>query len=95
VAASLAAIDSTLAGALGLQPGLWYPFDPTSRHDADAAKSVLGPSQFVFDVQGHLLEYDLDPSTRGDWFWGNNFPQARCEESGNWLCPFLFPTSPH
>jgi predicted TIM-barrel fold metal-dependent hydrolase len=80
VAASLAAIDNTLARALGLQPGVWYPFDPTSRHDADAARAVLGPSQFVFDVQGHLLEYDLDPSTRGDWFWGNNFPQARCEE---------------
>jgi uncharacterized protein len=80
IAASLAAIDGTMARALGLQPGLWYPFDPTSRHDADAARSVLGPSQFVFDVQGHLLEYDLDPSTRGDWFWGNNFPQARCEE---------------
>jgi len=80
VAASLAAIDGTMARALGLQPGLWYPFDPASRHDAEAARSVLGPSQFVFDVQGHLLEYDLDPSTRGDWFWGYNFPQARCEE---------------
>jgi hypothetical protein len=31
-------------------------------------------------VQGHLLEYDLDPSTRGDWFWGSQFPQARCED---------------
>jgi predicted TIM-barrel fold metal-dependent hydrolase len=39
---------------------------------------VLGPTPFVFDVQGHLLEYDLDPSTRGDWFWGSSFPQARC-----------------
>jgi hypothetical protein len=80
LAVSLSAIDTTLARALGLQPGLWYPFDPASRHDADAARAVLGPSQFVFDVQGHLLEYDLDPSTRGDWFWGRNFPQARCED---------------
>jgi hypothetical protein len=80
LAVSLAAIDTTLARALGLQPGLWYPFDPASRHDSDAARSVLGPSQFVFDVQGHLLEYDLDPSTRGDWFWGSSFPQARCED---------------
>jgi hypothetical protein len=80
LAVSLAAIDTTLARALGLQPGLWYPFDPASRHDSDAARSVLGPSQYVFDVQGHLLEYDLDPSTRGDWFWGSSFPQARCED---------------
>jgi predicted TIM-barrel fold metal-dependent hydrolase len=80
VAISLAAIDNTLAQALGVQPGLWYPFDPESRHDAAAANAVLGPREFVFDVQGHLLEYDLDPSTRGDWFWGMNFPQARCDE---------------
>ena len=80
LAVSLAAIDNTVARALGLQPGRWYPFDPTSRHDTEAAKAVLGPAQFVFDVQGHLLEYDLDPSTRGDWFWGRQFPQARCED---------------
>lgn len=80
LAVSLAAIDSTVARAVGLPPGLWYPFDPQARHDTEAARAVLGPNQFVFDVQGHLLEYDLDPSTRGDWFWGRNFPQARCED---------------
>jgi uncharacterized protein len=80
LAVSLAAIDTTVARALGVPPGLWYPFDPTSRHDTDAASAILGPRQFVFDVQGHLLEYDLDPSTRGDWFWGSQFPQARCED---------------
>ena len=80
LAVSLSAIDHTVARALGVGPGLWYPFDPASRHDTDAARSILGPTQFVFDVQGHLLEYDVDPSTRGDWFWGRSFPQARCEE---------------
>jgi hypothetical protein len=80
LAVSLAAIDAAVARAAGLPIGLWYPFDPTSRHDADAARAVLGPSQFVFDVQGHLLEYDLDPSTRGDWFWGRQFPQAQCQD---------------
>jgi hypothetical protein len=80
LAVSLTAIDNTMARALGVAPGLWYPFDPAARHDTDAARSILGPAQFVFDVQGHLLEYDLDRSTRGDWFWGRNFPQARCEE---------------
>jgi predicted TIM-barrel fold metal-dependent hydrolase len=80
LAVSLTAIDSTVATSLGIPPGLWYPFDPHARHDVEAAQSTLGPRTFVFDVQGHLLEYDLDPSTRGDWFWGRNFPQARCEE---------------
>jgi len=80
LAICLAAIDGAVAGARGFRPGSFYPFDPTSRLDTDAARSILGPTQFVFDVQGHLLEYDLDPSTRGDWFWGRQFPQARCEE---------------
>lgn len=80
LAVSLAAIDGAVARATGLPSGLWYPFDPTSRHDTAAAESVIGPSQFVFDVQGHLLEYDLDPSTRGDWFWGRQFPQAQCQD---------------
>ena len=80
LAVSLAAIDAAVARAAGVPAGLWYPFDPASRHDTDAARAVLGPSQFVFDVQGHLLEYDLDPSNRGDWFWGRQFPQAQCQD---------------
>lgn len=80
LAICLTAIDTAVSAANGLKPGLFYPFDPTARHDTDAARSILGPTQWVFDVQGHLLEYDLDPSTRGDWFWGRQFPQARCED---------------
>ena len=80
LAICLAAIDGAVSSANNFGPGLFYPFDPVSRLDTDAARSVLGPTQFVFDVQGHLLEYDLDPSTRGDWFWGSQFPQARCED---------------
>lgn len=80
LAICLASIDGAVSAARGLYPGLFYPFDPVSRLDNDAAKAVIGPTQFVFDVQGHLLEYDLDPSTRGDWFWGSQFPQAQCRE---------------
>ena len=79
LAICLSAIDTAVAQASGLPGGLFYPFDPTSRHDTEAARALIGPPKFVFDVQGHLLEYDLDPSTRGDWFWGRQFPQARCE----------------
>ncbi|MBW3666697.1 MAG: amidohydrolase [Actinobacteria bacterium] len=80
LAICLGAVDTAVARAAGLPGGLFYPFDPTSRLDTEAARAVIGPPKFVFDVQGHLLEYDLDPSTRGDWFWGRQFPQARCEE---------------
>src|SRR5919106_3825989 len=80
VAICLTAIDSAVARAGGPPAGLFYPFDPASRHDTDAARALIEAPQFVFDVQGHLLEYDIDPSTRGDWFWGSQFPQARCEE---------------
>ncbi|MGH8911286.1 MAG: hypothetical protein ACRDVD_02145 [Acidimicrobiia bacterium] len=34
-------------------------------------------------MQGHLLEYELDPSTRGQWFWGSSFPQAACADEGD------------
>lgn len=80
LAICLAAIDTALTSARGIEPGIFYPFDPLTRLDNDAVRSVIGPTEFVFDVQGHLLEYDLDPSTRGDWFWGRQFPQARCED---------------
>lgn len=80
LAVCLGAIDGAVSQSLGLSPGRWYPFEPESAFDIAAARALLGPTNFVFDVQGHLLEYDLDPSTRGDWFWGRQFPQARCEE---------------
>jgi hypothetical protein len=80
LAICLSAIDSAVSRSMGRQAGLWYPFDPTARYDTDAARSIIGPAQFVFDVQGHLLEYDLDPSTAGDWFWGKQFSQANCED---------------
>lgn len=80
LAICLAAIDNAISSTRGLAPGRFYPFEPETFEDIAAAKDMLGPADFVFDVQGHLLEYDLDPSTRGDWFWGRQFPQARCED---------------
>ena len=80
LAICLTAIDRAVARAGGLPTGMFYPFDPTSRLDTEAARELMAAPQFVFDVQGHLLEYDLDRSSRGDWFWGRQFPQARCEE---------------
>ncbi len=61
-------------------PGGRYLIDPAARLDSDAAFESIGKREFVFDVQGHLLEYDLDPTTRGSWFWGRQFPQAACDD---------------
>lgn len=72
MAATLLAIDRVAGGG--------YPIDPDGRFEDEVADEIFGPGPFVFDVQGHLLEYELDPSTRGDWFWGRQFPQANCRD---------------
>jgi predicted TIM-barrel fold metal-dependent hydrolase len=77
-AATLWAIDHTAVAAAGRALGGGYNIPTDAIRDPVAARTVLGGGEFVFDMQGHLLEYDLDPSTRGAWFWGNQFPQADC-----------------
>lgn len=54
--------------------------DPEARWDEAVADTLFSAGDFVFDMQGHLLEYELDASTRGNWFWGSGFPQAACAE---------------
>jgi uncharacterized protein len=46
--------------------------------DADAARAVLAGEEFVFDVQGHFLEYDVMRRTAGQPFFGSVFPQVNC-----------------
>lgn len=76
MAAVLLAIDSTALGRAGGR----YLIDPGARWEAAMADTYFSAGEFVFDMQGHLLEYDLDPSTAGNWFWGASFPQAACAE---------------
>ena len=76
MAAVLLAIDSTASARAGGR----YLIDPEARWDAAMADSFFAAGEFVFDMQGHLLEYELDPSTRGQWFWGSSFPQAACSD---------------
>lgn len=78
-AATLWAIDQTALRAAGRTIGGRYLIPDDARYDPLAARTFLGAGDFVFDMQGHLLEYDLDPSTRGNWFWGSQFPQADCD----------------
>ena len=76
MASVLMAIDATALGRAGGR----YLIDPEARWDEALADTLFEAGDFVFDMQGHLLEYELDPSTRGNWFWGSGFPQAACAE---------------
>jgi uncharacterized protein len=65
--------------------GLWdLPTD--SGLDEDAARSVLAGEEFVFDVQGHHLEYDLMNRTAGQPFFGSVFPQVSCGADDERAC---------
>jgi predicted TIM-barrel fold metal-dependent hydrolase len=46
--------------------------------DQDAARSALAGEEFIFDVQGHHLEYDLMRAAPSEPFFGSVFPQVDC-----------------
>ncbi|MGH2555445.1 MAG: hypothetical protein ACRDHO_06995 [Actinomycetota bacterium] len=54
-------------------------------HGAEAAQEAIGGEEFVFDIQGHLLEYDLNPILNGQDFW-QRFPQQGCGEEDPRAC---------
>jgi hypothetical protein len=54
--------------------------------EADAARATLAGQQFVFDVQGHHLEYHLMPKDRHKPFFGSVFPQVNCGKDDPHAC---------
>lgn len=62
-------------------PGGSYRIPKDATTDPTVANDALGGTDFVFDVQNHLLDYTLDPQSRDEAFFGANFPQARCGEA--------------
>ena len=52
---------------------------PTATTDPDAAAEELSGDEFVFDVQTHLLDFDL--SGDRDQEFGSGFPYANCGEA--------------
>ena len=69
-----------------------YTLPPSTAVDITEAEDALGGQEFVFDVQGHVLEYDLlNPSSGmrsdglGHDFW-NRFPQQACGEADARAC---------
>ena len=45
-------------------PAARFAIPTTATTDPDAARAALAGDEFVFDVQGHFLEYHVDPPTR-------------------------------
>lgn len=78
-ATTLLALNSCTREALRREPGGRYRVSPEATLDEDAARDTLAGDEFVFDIQGHLLEYDLNPSvnSEGANFW-SLFPQQNC-----------------
>jgi predicted TIM-barrel fold metal-dependent hydrolase len=46
--------------------------------EEEPARAVLAGDEFIFDVQGHFLEYDLMRRQGAQPFFGSVFPQVNC-----------------
>ncbi|MGH2684783.1 MAG: hypothetical protein ACRDJP_04870, partial [Actinomycetota bacterium] len=64
----------------GRAPGGGYEIAPEATLDEDVAMEEIGGDEFVFDVQGHLLEYDLNPAVNDPHRFWSRFPQQGCGE---------------
>jgi uncharacterized protein len=84
-ATTLLALQGCLGDA-GRSSGGRYTVPAEAGRDRAAADSALAGEEFIFDVQGHHLEYDLMPSTRGEPFFGSVFPQVNCGEDDPRAC---------
>ena len=74
-----------VSGSSGATPGGGYSIPPEATTEPDAAHDAIGGEEFVFDIQGHLLEYDLNPVLNGQDFW-TRFPQQYCGEDDPRTC---------
>jgi uncharacterized protein len=84
-ATTLLALQGCLKDAGKLGGGLW-DVPPEASLERDAARAVLAGEEFVFDVQGHLLEYDEMQRSAGQPFFGSVFPQVNCGEDDPHAC---------
>jgi predicted TIM-barrel fold metal-dependent hydrolase len=76
-ATTLLALQGCALDARKLLGGDWA-VPPEAAVEEEAARAVLAGEEFVFDVQGHFLEYDLMRRTAGQPFFGSVFPQVNC-----------------
>ncbi len=76
------------AGGPGPTPGGTYSIPTEATTSPEVATSVLGGQELIFDVQGHLLDYTVDPLSRSapDLLQSLGFPQARCGDADPHSC---------
>ena len=82
-AVSLLALDACnrdSARERGREAGGRFDVPSTSATDADAARDAIAGDEAIVDVQGHLLDYTINPNASRTDF-GRGFPQARCGEA--------------
>jgi predicted TIM-barrel fold metal-dependent hydrolase len=84
-ATTLLAIEGCLRDAGKLRGGGW-DVSPEAALEREAARAVLAGEEYVFDVQGHLLEYDELHRSAGQPFFGSVFPQVNCGEDDPHAC---------
>ena len=73
----LSACSKDEAKSTGKETGGTYTVPKEATEDPDAAREALGGKEFIFDVQSHYVNQDLDEAG-GEWT--QQFPWARCEE---------------
>lgn len=78
----------TTTGLPPSTPGGTFELPAVSTTEAAAAEEVLHGTEFIMDVQAHLLEYDLTPDVPWDGspFLGQAFPQQQCGEADPRAC---------
>jgi len=81
-----ACTDEATRATKGRKPGGRFEIPSTAAVDPDAARAALAGDEFVFDVQGHFLEYRDVPATRQARDFWTGFPQRDCGEADPRTC---------
>jgi len=63
----------------GQRPGGSFSIPPEATTEPDAARQAIAGEEFVFDIQGHLLDYTMNPGSRDQPLL--QFPQASCGDA--------------
>jgi uncharacterized protein len=85
-ATTLLVLQGCLGGSKKSQPGGRYTVPSDAGRDIGAARHALSGEEFIFDVQGHHLEYDLMRSKPQERFLGSVFPQVNCGKEDAHAC---------
>ena len=77
-ATSLVALNACSRESNGGAAGGRFDVPTTATTDPDVAREALAGDELIIDVQGHLLDYTINPKAAT---FGSGFPQARCGEA--------------